>query len=192
MLTRIHLFDVYCRALVTLFLITVPSPVGGPPRMTRSNSIPTHDASMELYGASPLGSTVSLAERPRSMGMVRSGSFRDRESNEDGDFFWTFLSSDKWDLFDFISTLMDLFFFVCVLLLFMLSSWLCTLLGLQLIKLLFGEFGQHADSGSYSSAYAVCVDVCWCNDAFLLFHALNTWNCSLYLIRPHSSRLCLC
>ncbi|XP_063319143.1 neuron navigator 1-like isoform X2 [Pelmatolapia mariae] len=61
----------------------VPSPVGGPPRMTRSNSIPTHDASMELYGASPLGSTVSLAERPRSMGMVRSGSFRDRESNED-------------------------------------------------------------------------------------------------------------
>lgn len=72
------------------------------------------------------------------------------------------------------STLMDLFFFVCVLLLFMLSSWLCTLLGLQLIKLLFGEFGQHADSGSYSSAYAVCVDVCWCNDAFLLFHALNS------------------
>lgn len=54
--------------------------------MTRSNSIPTHDASMELYGASPLGSTVSLAERPRSMGMVRSGSFRERESSEDGDF----------------------------------------------------------------------------------------------------------
>uniref|UniRef100_A0A4W6EK96 Neuron navigator 1 n=1 Tax=Lates calcarifer TaxID=8187 RepID=A0A4W6EK96_LATCA len=60
----------------------VPSPVGGPPRMTRSNSIPTHDASMELYGASPLGSTLSLAERPRSMGMVRSGSFRDKESDE--------------------------------------------------------------------------------------------------------------
>uniref|UniRef100_A0A3P9DPL5 Neuron navigator 1 n=1 Tax=Maylandia zebra TaxID=106582 RepID=A0A3P9DPL5_9CICH len=58
-------------------------PKKGLPRMTRSNSIPTHDASMELYGASPLGSTVSLAERPRSMGMVRSGSFRDRESNED-------------------------------------------------------------------------------------------------------------
>lgn len=50
--------------------------------MTRSNSIPTHDASMELYGASPLGSTLSLAERPRSMGMVRSGSFRDKESDE--------------------------------------------------------------------------------------------------------------
>uniref|UniRef100_A0A3Q1FI26 Neuron navigator 1 n=1 Tax=Acanthochromis polyacanthus TaxID=80966 RepID=A0A3Q1FI26_9TELE len=61
----------------------IPSPVGGPPRMTRSNSIPTHDASMELYGASPLGSTLSLAERPRSMGMVRSGSFRDRESNDE-------------------------------------------------------------------------------------------------------------
>ncbi|XP_029994486.1 neuron navigator 1 isoform X2 [Sphaeramia orbicularis] len=60
----------------------VPSPVGGPPRMTRSNSIPTHDASMELYGASPLGSTLSLAERPRSMGMVRSGSFRDKDSDE--------------------------------------------------------------------------------------------------------------
>ncbi|XP_076022504.1 neuron navigator 1 isoform X2 [Genypterus blacodes] len=60
-----------------------PSPVSGPPRMTRSNSIPAHDASLELYGASPLGSTLSLAERPRSMGMVRSGSFRDRECNEE-------------------------------------------------------------------------------------------------------------
>ncbi|XP_029689963.1 neuron navigator 1 isoform X3 [Takifugu rubripes] len=60
----------------------VPSPVGGPPRMTRSNSIPTQDASLELYGASPLGSTLSLAERPRSMGMVRSGSFRDKDSDE--------------------------------------------------------------------------------------------------------------
>ncbi|XP_063740202.1 neuron navigator 1-like isoform X2 [Eleginops maclovinus] len=60
----------------------VSSPVGGPPRMTRSNSIPTQDASLELYGASPLGSTLSLAERPRSMGMVRSGSFRDKESDE--------------------------------------------------------------------------------------------------------------
>ncbi|XP_047186929.1 neuron navigator 1-like isoform X7 [Scophthalmus maximus] len=60
----------------------VPSPVGGPPRMTRSNSIPTQDASLELYGASPLGSTLSLAERPRSMGMVRSGSFRDKEADE--------------------------------------------------------------------------------------------------------------
>ncbi|XP_026188120.1 neuron navigator 1 isoform X3 [Mastacembelus armatus] len=60
----------------------VPSPVSGPPRMTRSNSIPTHDASMDMYGASPLGSTLSLAERPRSMGMVRSGSFKDKEPDE--------------------------------------------------------------------------------------------------------------
>ncbi|XP_029361562.1 neuron navigator 1 isoform X2 [Echeneis naucrates] len=60
----------------------VPSPVAGPPRMTRSNSIPTHDPSMDLYGGSPLGSTLSLAERPRSMGMVRSGSFRDKEPDE--------------------------------------------------------------------------------------------------------------
>ncbi|KAM9785796.1 neuron navigator 1-like [Neosynchiropus ocellatus] len=58
----------------------VSSPVGCPPRMTRSNSIPTHDASLELYTGSPLGSTLSLAERPRSMGMVRSGSFRDKDS----------------------------------------------------------------------------------------------------------------
>ncbi|KAG7228292.1 hypothetical protein INR49_009153, partial [Caranx melampygus] len=63
-------------------LTLTDSPVGGPPRMTRSNSIPTHDASMELYGASPLGSTLSLAERPRSMGMVRSGSFRDKDPDE--------------------------------------------------------------------------------------------------------------
>ncbi|KAM9829823.1 neuron navigator 1 isoform 7-T8 [Syngnathus typhle] len=62
---------------------TVPSPLGGPPRMTRSNSIPTQDASTELYAASPLGSTLSLAERPRSFGMVRSGSFRDKEMNDE-------------------------------------------------------------------------------------------------------------
>ncbi|XP_049611124.1 neuron navigator 1 isoform X4 [Syngnathus scovelli] len=62
---------------------TVPSPLGGPPRMTRSNSIPTQDASTELYAASPLGSTLSLAERPRSLGMVRSGSFRDKEMNDE-------------------------------------------------------------------------------------------------------------
>ncbi|XP_055079101.1 neuron navigator 1 isoform X1 [Periophthalmus magnuspinnatus] len=60
----------------------VPSPVGGPPRMTRSNSIPTPDPSLELYTPSPLGSTLSLAERPRSMGMVRSGSFRDKDLDE--------------------------------------------------------------------------------------------------------------
>ncbi|XP_057717558.1 neuron navigator 1-like isoform X2 [Corythoichthys intestinalis] len=62
---------------------TVPSPVGGPPKMTRSNSIPTQDTSIELFGASPLGSTLSLAERPRSLGMVRSGSFRDKDVNDE-------------------------------------------------------------------------------------------------------------
>ncbi|XP_054640450.1 neuron navigator 1-like isoform X3 [Dunckerocampus dactyliophorus] len=62
---------------------TVPSPVGAPPRMIRSNSIPTQEASLELYGASPLGSTLSLAERPRSLGMVRSGSFREKEPNDE-------------------------------------------------------------------------------------------------------------
>uniref|UniRef100_A0A3B3ZF15 Neuron navigator 1 n=1 Tax=Periophthalmus magnuspinnatus TaxID=409849 RepID=A0A3B3ZF15_9GOBI len=51
-------------------------------RMTRSNSIPTPDPSLELYTPSPLGSTLSLAERPRSMGMVRSGSFRDKDLDE--------------------------------------------------------------------------------------------------------------
>ncbi|XP_061645828.1 neuron navigator 1-like isoform X3 [Phyllopteryx taeniolatus] len=61
----------------------VPSPLGGPPRMTRSNSIPTQDASIELYAASPLGSTLSLAERPRSLGMVRSGSFRDKDMRDE-------------------------------------------------------------------------------------------------------------
>uniref|UniRef100_A0A8D0GSM7 Neuron navigator 1 n=1 Tax=Sphenodon punctatus TaxID=8508 RepID=A0A8D0GSM7_SPHPU len=45
------------------------------PRITRSNSIPTQDSTFELYSASPMGSTLSLAER--SKGMIRSGSFRD-------------------------------------------------------------------------------------------------------------------
>ncbi|XP_061668930.1 neuron navigator 1-like isoform X2 [Syngnathoides biaculeatus] len=62
---------------------TVPSPLSGPPRMTRSNSIPTQDASIELYAASPLGSTLSLAERPRSLAMVRSGSFRDKDMHDE-------------------------------------------------------------------------------------------------------------
>lgn len=45
------------------------------PRITRSNSIPTHEAAFELYSGSLMGSTLSLAERPK--GMIRSGSFRD-------------------------------------------------------------------------------------------------------------------
>uniref|UniRef100_A0A672K070 Neuron navigator 1 n=1 Tax=Sinocyclocheilus grahami TaxID=75366 RepID=A0A672K070_SINGR len=56
----------------------ISNPTSGTPRMTRSNSIPAHEASFELYQASPLGSTLSLAERPKSM--IRSGSFRDRDA----------------------------------------------------------------------------------------------------------------
>ncbi|XP_030624040.1 neuron navigator 1 [Chanos chanos] len=59
----------------------LPSPGTGMPRMTRSNSIPTHDASFDMYAGSPLGSTLSLAERPKSM--IRSGSFREREPGDD-------------------------------------------------------------------------------------------------------------
>uniref|UniRef100_A0A3B3SIB2 Neuron navigator 1 n=1 Tax=Paramormyrops kingsleyae TaxID=1676925 RepID=A0A3B3SIB2_9TELE len=55
--------------------IVAPPPVGSAPRMTRSNSIPAHDGTFELCGASPLGSTLSLVDRPRSM--IRSGSFRE-------------------------------------------------------------------------------------------------------------------
>uniref|UniRef100_A0AAY5K8C5 AAA+ ATPase domain-containing protein n=1 Tax=Esox lucius TaxID=8010 RepID=A0AAY5K8C5_ESOLU len=45
------------------------------PRITRSNSIPTNEAACDLYGSSPLGSSMSLADRPKSM--MRSGSFRE-------------------------------------------------------------------------------------------------------------------
>lgn len=61
------------------------SPVSSAPRMTRSNSIPAHEGSVEAYAESPLGSTLSLSERPRSIGMIRSGSFRDRDSDEGED-----------------------------------------------------------------------------------------------------------
>ncbi|XP_058030430.1 neuron navigator 1 isoform X6 [Ahaetulla prasina] len=57
-------------------LTNVVSPTtANTPRITRSNSIPTHDSTFELYNASPMGSTLSLADRPK--GMIRSGSFRD-------------------------------------------------------------------------------------------------------------------
>ncbi|XP_037397331.1 neuron navigator 1 isoform X4 [Pygocentrus nattereri] len=61
--------------------IVAHSPGTGTPRMTRSNSIPAHETGFELYQASPLGSTLSLAERPRTM--MRSGSFRDKEPGDD-------------------------------------------------------------------------------------------------------------
>uniref|UniRef100_A0AAY4EGS0 Neuron navigator 1 n=1 Tax=Denticeps clupeoides TaxID=299321 RepID=A0AAY4EGS0_9TELE len=56
--------------------------VGGAQRITRSNSIPANDSGYELYGSSPLGSSVSLADRPKSM--MRSGSFRDHGDDVHG------------------------------------------------------------------------------------------------------------
>ncbi|XP_075298899.1 neuron navigator 1 isoform X1 [Opisthocomus hoazin] len=57
-------------------LTSIVSPTAAAtPRITRSNSIPTHDSTFELYSASPMGSTLSLADKPK--GMIRSGSFRD-------------------------------------------------------------------------------------------------------------------
>uniref|UniRef100_A0A8C8JAL9 Neuron navigator 1 n=1 Tax=Oncorhynchus tshawytscha TaxID=74940 RepID=A0A8C8JAL9_ONCTS len=62
--------------------VVSPIPSGAcVPRITRSNSIPTNDAAFDLYGSSPLGSSMSLADRPKSM--MRSGSFRDREPVDD-------------------------------------------------------------------------------------------------------------
>lgn len=122
--SNLHSNSCFTYALVWLIgnsdVILVPSPVGGPPRMIRSNSIPTHDTSMELYGASPLGSTLSLAERPRSIGMVRSGSFRDREPNDEGERHISFvlMCSIYKDHLPFLTTT------ACLLILFL---WMFTL-----------------------------------------------------------------
>ncbi|NXD29079.1 NAV1 protein, partial [Spelaeornis formosus] len=57
-------------------LTSIVSPTASAtPRITRSNSIPTHDSTFELYSTSQMGSTLSLADKPK--GMIRSGSFRD-------------------------------------------------------------------------------------------------------------------
>ncbi|NXK11549.1 NAV1 protein, partial [Herpetotheres cachinnans] len=57
-------------------LTSIVSPTAtATPRITRSNSIPTHDSTFELYSTSQMGSTLSLADK--SKGMIRSGSFRD-------------------------------------------------------------------------------------------------------------------
>ncbi|KAM4613157.1 neuron navigator 1 [Polymixia lowei] len=58
-------------------LTNVVAPISsGTPRITRSNSIgPPSDSAYDLYGTSPVGSSVSLADRPKSM--MRSGSFRE-------------------------------------------------------------------------------------------------------------------
>ncbi|XP_016141321.1 neuron navigator 1 [Sinocyclocheilus grahami] len=60
--------------------VVAPIPSSGSgSQITRSNSIPANDMGYELYGTSPLGSSLSLADRPKSM--MRSGSFR--EPSED-------------------------------------------------------------------------------------------------------------
>ncbi|XP_034021451.1 neuron navigator 1 isoform X2 [Thalassophryne amazonica] len=58
-------------------LTNVVAPISsGTPRISRSNSIgPPSDSACELYGSSPLGSSMSVADRPKSM--MRSGSFRE-------------------------------------------------------------------------------------------------------------------
>ncbi|PKU31018.1 neuron navigator 1 [Limosa lapponica baueri] len=56
-------------------LLVVSPTAAATPRITRSNSIPTHDSTFELYSTSQMGSTLSLADKPK--GMIRSGSFRD-------------------------------------------------------------------------------------------------------------------
>lgn len=58
-------------------LTNVVAPISsGSPRISRSNSIgPPSEPSCDLYGSSPLGSSMSLADRPKSM--MRSGSFRE-------------------------------------------------------------------------------------------------------------------
>ncbi|XP_069827616.1 neuron navigator 1 isoform X1 [Dendropsophus ebraccatus] len=46
------------------------------PRIARSSSIPAQESSFELFSSSTLGSSLSLADRPKGT-MTRSGSFRD-------------------------------------------------------------------------------------------------------------------
>nr|XP_054587544.1 neuron navigator 1 [Nothobranchius furzeri] len=58
-------------------LTNVVAPIScGTPRLSRSNSTgPSSESPCDLYGSSPLGSSMSLADRPKSM--MRSGSFRE-------------------------------------------------------------------------------------------------------------------
>ncbi|KAM9319252.1 neuron navigator 1 [Gastrophryne carolinensis] len=53
------------------------------PRIARSSSIPAQDSSFELFSASNLGSSLSLADRPKGS-MTRSGSFRDPSDDVHG------------------------------------------------------------------------------------------------------------
>ncbi|MED6252161.1 hypothetical protein ATANTOWER_007848, partial [Ataeniobius toweri] len=58
-------------------LTNIVAPIScGTPRISRSNSTgPSSDTVCDLYGSSPVGSSMSLADRPKSM--LRSGSFRE-------------------------------------------------------------------------------------------------------------------
>ncbi|XP_029989942.1 neuron navigator 1 isoform X2 [Sphaeramia orbicularis] len=58
-------------------LTNVVAPISsGTPRISRSNSIgPPSESAADLYGSSPLCSSMSLTDRPKSM--MRSGSFRE-------------------------------------------------------------------------------------------------------------------
>ncbi|XP_078026306.1 neuron navigator 1 isoform X3 [Epinephelus lanceolatus] len=58
-------------------LTNVVAPISsGTPKISRSNSIgPPSESACDLYGSSPLGSSMSLADRPKSM--MRCGSFRE-------------------------------------------------------------------------------------------------------------------
>lgn len=76
----INPYTFVCLASLTVAPITSSSTT---PRITRSNSIPANEGSYDLYASSPLGSSMSLADRPKSM--MRSGSFR--EPGEDGESF---------------------------------------------------------------------------------------------------------
>ncbi|XP_073522714.1 neuron navigator 1 isoform X2 [Phyllobates terribilis] len=53
------------------------------PRIARSSSIPAQDSSFELFSSSNLGSSLSLADRPKGT-MTRSGSFRDPSDDVHG------------------------------------------------------------------------------------------------------------
>ncbi|XP_061582834.1 neuron navigator 1 isoform X5 [Cololabis saira] len=67
-----------------VLLTNVVAPIScGTPRMSRSNSTgPTNESSCDLYGSSPLGSSVSLTDRPKSL--MRSGSFREQGDDVHG------------------------------------------------------------------------------------------------------------
>lgn len=69
-------------SFVCLFCVIVTPISCGTPRMSRSNSTgPSSDSACDLYGSSPLGSSMSLTDRPKSL--MRSGSFR--EQGDDGE-----------------------------------------------------------------------------------------------------------